>query len=91
VGAHPVTFAGVTDTAVNQIRQYARGSAAVTIRLLEAIAGVVAHASREEDQAALLQPARMIQRGSQEGILEGRDQEDVEAQYRPVEQALEQR
>jgi hypothetical protein len=30
----------------------------------------------------------MIQRGSQEAIQEGRDQEDVEAQYRAVEQAL---
>jgi hypothetical protein len=58
------------------------------IRLLEAIAGVAAHASREEDQGALLQQARMIQRGSQEAIPEGRDQEDVEAQYRAVEQAL---
>jgi hypothetical protein len=73
VGAHPVTFAGVTDAAFNRIRQYPRGNAAVTIRLLEAIEGVVAHASREEDQAALLQPARIIQRGSQKAILEGRE------------------
>jgi len=62
--AHPVTFAGMTDATFNQIRQYGRGSAAVTIRLLEAIAGVAAHISREEDRAALLQQARMIQRGS---------------------------
>jgi len=51
----------------------------------------VAHASRQEDQAALLQPVRMIQRGSQEAILEGRGWDDVEARYRAVEQALEQR
>ena len=36
--AEPVTFAGMTDTAFNQIRQYGRSSAAVTIRLLEVIA-----------------------------------------------------
>jgi hypothetical protein len=58
---------------------------------LEAIEGVVAHASRQENQAALLQPARMIQRGSQEAILDGRGRKDVEARYRAVEQALEQR
>jgi hypothetical protein len=64
VVVHPTTFTGVTDAAFNQIRQYGRGSAAVTIRLLEAIAGVAARASGEEDRAALLQQARMIKRGS---------------------------
>jgi uncharacterized membrane protein len=91
VVVHPVTFAGVTDAAFNQIRQYGRGSAAVTIRLLEAIAGVAAHAFREEDRAALLQQARMIKRGSEEAIPEERDRKDVEAWYRAVERVLEQR
>jgi uncharacterized membrane protein len=90
VVAHPVTFAGMTDAAFDQIRQYGRRSTAVTIRLLEAIAGIAAHVSREEDRAALLHQARMIQRGSQAAIHEERDREDVEARYRAVEQALEQ-
>jgi predicted metalloprotease with PDZ domain len=84
---HPTTFTGVTDAAFNQIRQYGRGSAAVTIRLLEAIAGVAARASREEDRAALLQQARMIKRGSEAAIPEERDRRDVEAWYRAVERA----
>jgi uncharacterized membrane protein len=91
VVVHPITFTGVTDAAFNQIRQYGRGSAAVTIRLLEVIAGVGAHASREEDRAALLQQARMIRRGSEEAIPEERDRKDVEAWYRAVERVLEQR
>jgi uncharacterized membrane protein len=45
---YPVTFAGVTDAAFTQIRQYGRTSASVTIRLLETIAVVTAHASRED-------------------------------------------
>jgi uncharacterized membrane protein len=55
------------------------------------IASVAAHASREEDRAVLLQQARMIRRGGQEAMPEERDREDIEAQYRTIEQALEQR
>lgn len=89
--AHPVTFKGVTDAAFNQIRQYGRGSAAVTIRLLEVIAGIAARASREEDRAALLQQGRMVKRGGDEAIPEERDRQDVEAWYRAVERMLGQR
>jgi hypothetical protein len=39
----------------------------------------------------LLQQARMIRRGGQEAMPEERDREDIEAQYRTIEQALEQR
>jgi uncharacterized membrane protein len=91
VVAHLAIFASVTDAAFNQIRQYGRGSAPVAIRVLEAIASVAAHASREEDRAVLLQQARMIRRSGQEAMLEERDREKIEAQYRTIEQALEQR
>jgi len=88
---HPVTFTGVTDVAFNQIRQYGRGSAPVMIRLLEAIAGVAARVSREEDRSALLQQARMIKHDSDEAIPEERDRNDIEAWYQAVERVLEQR
>jgi hypothetical protein len=39
----------------------------------------------------LLQQVRMIRRGGQEAMPEERDREDIEAQYRTIEQALEQR
>jgi uncharacterized membrane protein len=86
--AHSFTFADVTGTAFNQIRQYGRGSAAVTIRLLEAIANVATHTSKEEDRAALLQQASMIRRGSQEAIPEEWDRQKIEARYWTVEKAL---
>jgi uncharacterized membrane protein len=86
--AHSFTFADVTGTAFNQIRQYGRGSAAVTIRLLEAIASVATHTSKEEDRAALLQQASMIRRGSQEAIPEEWDRQKIEARYWTVEKAL---
>jgi ABC-type cobalamin/Fe3+-siderophores transport system ATPase subunit len=49
---YPVTFAGLTDAAFTQIRQYGRTSAAVTIRLLETLAVVAALTSREDDRGA---------------------------------------
>jgi uncharacterized membrane protein len=89
--AYSFTFADVTGAAFNQIRQYRRGSAAVTIHLLEALANVATHTSKEEDRAALLQQASMIRRGSQEAIPEDWDRQEVEARYWAVEKALEQR
>jgi uncharacterized membrane protein len=86
--AYSFTFADVTGAAFNQIRQYGRGSTAVTIRLLEALANVATHTSKEEDRAALLQQASMIRRGSQEAIPEDWDRHEVEARYCAVEKAL---
>jgi uncharacterized membrane protein len=89
--AHSFTFADVTAAAFNQIRQYGHGSAAVMIRLLDTMAAVAAYTTRKEDRAALLQQASMIRRGSQEAIPEEWDRQEVEARYRTVVKALEQR
>ena len=62
------TFPDVTDAAFNQIRQYGRSSAAVTIRLLEAIASVGRFAHRPADRAALLRHVEMIARSAQDGL-----------------------
>jgi uncharacterized membrane protein len=72
------TFADVTDTAFNQIRQYGRSSFAVTIRLLETIAEVAGCVDRPEDSAALVRQAQMIARGARDGLLEEEDRKDVE-------------
>ncbi|MBV9386636.1 MAG: DUF2254 domain-containing protein [Chroococcidiopsidaceae cyanobacterium CP_BM_ER_R8_30] len=82
--AEPVTFAGMTDTAFNQIRQYGSSSAAVTIRLLEAIAVIAAHTDNKKHCAALLNHASMIWRGSHEGLPEEQDRKDVEERYQEV-------
>lgn len=77
-----VTFAEVTDQAFNQIRQYGRSSAAVTIRLLEVLT-LLAHKVRTEaDRAALLRHAAMIERGGREGLPEEQDRNDVKERYR---------
>jgi uncharacterized membrane protein len=88
--ADPVTFAGMTDTAFNQIRQYGQSSVAVTIRLLEAIAVIAEHTGNKKHRAALLRHANMIQDGSQEALPEGQDRKDIEERYRAALRALEQ-
>jgi uncharacterized membrane protein len=87
----PVTFAGVADAAFDQIRQYGRTSAAVTIRLLERIAAIATHTYREEDRAVLLRHAVMIEQGSREGLPEEQDRQDVQERFQAVVRALEQR
>lgn len=79
--AEPVTFADVTDTAFNQIRQYGQTSVAVTVRLLEAIAVIAPFTHTKLDRAALLRHATMIEYGSQKGILEELDRQDVKERY----------
>jgi uncharacterized membrane protein len=82
------TFPDVTDAAFNQIRQYGRSSAAVTIRLLETIAVVAAFARRPEDRAALLRHAEMIARGAREALPEAEDRRVVEERFQSVHQIL---
>ncbi len=78
------TFPKIMDAAFNQIRQYGRSSAAVTIRLLETIIVVAGFAHRAEDRAALLRHAEMIARGANEGLPEDEDRRSVEERYQTV-------
>jgi len=86
--AFGVTFEGLVDSAFNPIRQYARSDASVTIRLLEAIANIATHTSNSKYQVILQRHANMILRGSQEGLPEELDREDVQKQYDIAIQAL---
>ena len=79
--AAPITFTEIVDTAFNQIRQYARPSAAVTIRLLETIAVIAEAVHRPADWAALRRHADMIVRGAREGLPEGEDRRAVEDRF----------
>lgn len=83
-----VTFAGLTDDAFHQIRQYGRSDVAVTIRLLEVIATIAEYTNNNENRAALLRHADMIRRGSQQGLPEELDRKDVETIYQAVIKAL---
>jgi uncharacterized membrane protein len=83
------TFQEVVDAAFNQIRQYGRTSAAVTLRLLETIAVVAGFVHRPEDRTTLLRHAEMIARGANEGLPEGEDRRAVEERWQAVIQSYE--
>jgi uncharacterized membrane protein len=83
-----VTFPEIVNAALNQIRQYARSSAAVTIRLLESITVIARAAGRPEDRAALHHHAEMIVRGAREGLPEVWDRNEVEERYQSAIRAL---
>lgn len=89
--ARPVRFDEAVDGAFNLIRQHARSSAAVTLRLLEAIIWIAEHVQREEDRAALFNQAVMIERGSHDGIPEERDRQEVQERFRQAVVALQER
>ena len=78
------TFEDILDSAFNQIRQYGRDSAAVSIRLLEALIEISTRVEREENKEAIKHHADMIMRGSADGIPEQEDREDLERRYRTL-------
>jgi uncharacterized membrane protein len=84
----PVSFSGIVDAAFHQIRQYARSSAAVTIRLLETIAVIAGAAHRPQDGAVLRRHADMIIRGAREGLPEGEDRREAQDRYSAAIEAL---
>ena len=86
--AHRSTFAGIVDTAFNQIRQAARSNPAVAIRLLEAIARIAGHLQRAQDAACLQRHAGMIVAGAREAVPEANDRLAIEARYRAATGAL---
>lgn len=78
------TFSGIVDSAFNQIRQYARSSTAVTLRLLETIAVVAEFSERTEDRTTLLRHADMIVHGAADGLPEEQDRRAVEERFSVV-------
>lgn len=86
--APPHTFSGLADNAFNPLRNYARSSVEVTIRLLEAFAVVASVASRPADRATLERHAGMVARGAAEALTEEADRNAVDARHHAVKQAL---
>lgn len=85
-----VTFAGIVDTAFNQIRQYGRSSVAVTTRLLETITVIAAHTHTQDERTALRRQASMARLGAMESVPEAMDRQGIEAQYQLALKVLEQ-
>lgn len=83
-----VTFGDVVDASLGTVRQYARSSAIVTNRLLDAIAVIARVTARPTDRAALLRQAEMIVRGARATLPEVGDRDAVEDSYRNATRAL---
>lgn len=79
--SHAVTFDGIVNAAFNQIRQHGRSDIAVTIRLLEVIAIILARTSSDTQRQALVRQAEMIKRASNAAIFEENDRQDITRQY----------
>ncbi|PIG91807.1 DUF2254 domain-containing protein [Gloeocapsopsis sp. IPPAS B-1203] len=86
--AQPVTFAGLTDAAFNQIRQYSTSDVAVTVRLLEAIATIALHTKNPRNLAALRRHAEMIKHDSFNDVSQELDKKDIEQRYQAVMKVL---
>lgn len=84
----PDTFTGLADAAFNPLRNYARSSVEVTLRLLESLAVIASVATRPADRAALERHADMIARGAAEALPEAADRHAVAARHHDVRQAL---
>jgi uncharacterized membrane protein len=87
--AYPTTFERIVDAAFNQIRQYGRTHAAVSIRLLENIQVILPFTRYPDQREALLRQAAMIERGSHEGLSEASDRRDVHERYLAIFQTVE--
>ncbi|MBW4600491.1 MAG: DUF2254 domain-containing protein [Calothrix sp. FI2-JRJ7] len=86
--AESVTFAGLTDAAFNQIRQYSTSDVAVTIRLLEAITCIATFTHHPKQKEVLRRHADMILQGSSEQVSCKEDCKDIEHQYNIAVQIL---
>jgi len=87
--APPMSFPGIVDAALNEIRQNGRDNVAVTMRLLETIAVVARSVRREEDRAALQRHAEMVTRGAADTLSEAEDRRQVEERYQEARLLLE--
>lgn len=88
VVAHPVHFTNALDAAFNQIRQFARNSAAIMIRLLEVIADLGTVVARADDRAALRRHTEMIARAAHDSLSEPNDKQDVDERVAEIAAAL---
>jgi uncharacterized membrane protein len=86
--AEGVSFEGLVDRSFNQIRQYGKSDAGVTIRMLEAIAAVATYTNNKKHLAPLQHHADKILQDSSEGLSQEEDRKDVQKQYQTVIKAI---
>lgn len=86
--AKPFHFPDVVDAAFHQIRQNARNSAAVSIRLLEALAEIARFVRRPDDGLALRRHALMVFQAAEKSLPEHEDRRTIEQRHAKVLQRL---
>jgi uncharacterized membrane protein len=82
------TYAGILDATFNQIRQNARGSLAVSIRLLETLQAVAVTLHHDWQRPVVRLHAEMVYRAGLEAVREQKDREDLEKRFQEVLGAL---
>lgn len=87
IRVHSIDFAGLLDAAFNQIRQNARGTPSVSIRLLEALHRIATATHDPERLAAVEAQARMIY-GANAELLADRDRAAFEERCERLKEAL---
>ncbi len=79
-----LTFKRLVDVSFDKIRNYARDSPSVTLRMLEVIIIILKRTRTHAQREALLRQAEMIVHGSETGLMEEYDRADVAARYQEV-------
>lgn len=85
----PPSYERMVGLAFNQIRQYGRPHAAVTIHLMEGIKRIMPFTRLQEQRDALLRQAAMIDQGSRTGLDAAEDREEVHKRYMDIFQTVE--
>ncbi|MHB0857516.1 MAG: DUF2254 domain-containing protein [Anaerolineae bacterium] len=80
----PQGYPSLVKSAFDLIRENAGTSVAVRMRMLEAMAAIMAHTYREDDREALLQQAGMILRDSRRLVPMKEDLDDIAERYQRV-------
>ncbi len=84
----PVAFTGLGEAAFNQIRQYSKGSLAVTIRLLEGLSSILRFSRSPEHKQFVRQQAAMIEQIQSSSKLGERDWQDIKRRLDDIKRNL---
>ncbi|WP_166423489.1 DUF2254 domain-containing protein [Paraglaciecola sp. 20A4] len=84
----PVVFTGLGEAAFNQIRQYAKTSLAVTIRLLEGLISILQFSQTSEHRQFVRQQAAMIEQVQREAPLSALDWQDIKKRLDEIKRRL---
>jgi uncharacterized membrane protein len=83
IHSNPLTFEGALETACNQIRQAARGNAAVSIRMLEMLTALHSQLTEDALRTQVRAQAQLVLNGSKD-LQEDKDRQDLEERFQKL-------